>query len=110
MDFSRVQNAGSRVFGETVDYTPLGGNVEPVRGIFDAEHQVAEIFDVRSDGGPMEVSSRRPVLSVNLKALDDITPKRGDLVRAQTVLYQVVDIMPDGQGDADLLLAIVKEA
>ncbi len=109
MDWDRIQKAGRRAFGEVVEYTPTGGNPEPVRGIFDAAHSVVELVNIASDGGPMQIESKRPILSVNLDSLDDIVPKRGDTIRARTILYKVAEIQVDGQGDADLLLEVVKE-
>lgn len=95
---SRIQTAGQNTFGETVVFTPAStGTPETVTGIFDAEHHYQEVM------GDAVIETSRPRLIVRLAALSE-APLRTDAITVRSTNYTVIEVMPDGQGDIELVL------
>ena len=94
---ARIQTAGQSVFGETVTFTPSGGNPEIVTGIFSAEHIYQELV------GDTVVETTKPTVIVRSAALSQ-TPVRRDSISVRAIGFTVIEIMPDGQGDLALVL------
>lgn len=96
-----VVKAAMDAFARPVTFLPaaLGAVPQPMRGIFDAAHEVVEL-----DAQGVPVSSRQPVLSVRVSEFQGAGPRADDrfLVGAKT--YQVFDQEPDGQGALKLIL------
>lgn len=94
----RLQSAGQTIFGETVTFTPAATSTsETVTGIFDAEHHYQEIT------GDSVIETSRPRLIVRLAALSR-DPVRTDAITVRSTNYTVLEVMPDGQGDLELVL------
>jgi hypothetical protein len=87
------------VFGESVTYTPTGGQAVTLTGIFDAAYQVVEF----QEGAP--VSTVMPVLGVRLSDFA-AAPLQGDAVVIRGASYAVKDVEPDGKGGAKLKLQL----
>jgi len=96
----RIQTAGQTVFGETVVFTPaLTGTPETVTGIFDAEHHYQEVME----GAVIETSRPRLVLQ---RTTLSVTPLRTDGITVRSTGYTVLEVMPDGQGDLEIILEV----
>jgi hypothetical protein len=94
----RIQTAGQTLFGETVTFTPAATSTpETVTGIFDAEHDYQEI------AGDSVIETSRPRLIVREAALS-APPVRTDAITVRSTNYTVIEVMPDGQGDIELVL------
>lgn len=94
----RIQTAGQTFFGEPVTFTPAATSTpETVTGIFDAEHHYQEII------GDSVIETSRPRLVVRLAALSE-APLRTDAITVRSTNYTVLEVMPDGQGDIELIL------
>lgn len=85
-------------FDDPATYTPEGGSAVSLKGIFDAEHEVAAEFDGPGGG----VSSSRPQF-VCRTADVAANPVGGRLV-VGTTAYTIVDHWPDGTGMSTLIL------
>jgi hypothetical protein len=93
----RIHYAGQKVFGETVVFTPDGGDPQTVTGIFDSEFTYQEMI------GETVVETSRPRMI--LRATDITgTPARADAINVRSTDYSIVEIHPDGQGDLEMLL------
>lgn len=94
---NRILDASNRVFGESVIYTPDGGQPFSITGIFDVAH-----IEVDPDTGAA-VTSAEPVLGLKR---DDLAaePKPRDSVTVRGIQYRIVDKQPDGQGGINLIL------
>jgi hypothetical protein len=93
----RAMKACRTTFGESVSYTPAGGSVSTIQGIFSAESVVVE--------GGLPVISKDPTLGIRKADLgDDFEPSQGDAVVIRTVSYVVTDFRDDGQGGVSLQL------
>ena len=84
------------MFGEPVTVTPSGGSPVAGRGIFANRA-------INDDVGDTEVTRTVPVLSVRLSEFP-VTPVQGLAIEVRSVAYEVDNILPDGQGAADLVL------
>ena len=78
-------------------YRPLAGGVCSVRGIFDANHTSIGIHD------GVTYSTVAPMLGIRLADFQSSLVQR-DRFEIENVLYEVLDIKPDGQGGAELTL------
>ena len=97
---SRIQTAGQTIFGETVVFTPVATSTpETVTGIFDAEHHYQEVME----GAVIETS--RPRIVLQRTALS-ATPVRTDGITVRSTNYTVLEVMPDGQGDLEIILEV----
>lgn len=92
-----IIRAGIRTFGETVVYTPQLKAPREIRAIFNAEFQ-----GVDPNIG-VGIGSVAPVIDVRLADISE-TPSPGDRVCIRGDHYRVVEMQPDGQGAARLLL------
>lgn len=98
------------VFGDPVDFRPVGGAAYTISGIFDRAY--TQDVDPLDDGSTINTTS--PVLGV-LDSEFDSPPKKGDrvfigVVGGETVntLFAVSDIQPDSHGGSKLILNRVK--
>jgi hypothetical protein len=80
-----------------VEYLPMGESPVEIKAVFSNSHVEVDI----GDGVP--VSSIRPTLFLKLTTIPR-SPKRGDRVRVDGVLYRVEDSQLDGEGGALLIL------
>lgn len=94
---ARVQVAGQRALGESVTYTPSGDAPVSIRGVFSEAGLHVELM------AGVEVETRGPVLSVHLADLA-AAPAHGDAVTVRSQDYTVLQVIVDGEGDADLFL------
>lgn len=103
MDFKSLTDQALGVcvgaLGEPVSYTPQGGSVVTVQGIFSNP-----FYEIVSPGG-VPVLTRKPTLGIQLSSLP-VEPKIGDAVTVRSVNYTVSDVNDDGQGGADLFLKL----
>ncbi len=86
-------------FAEAVDYTPAGGAMVTVTGVYDEQYTAVDMLDGQG------VTSAMPVLGVQLSQF--VTPpQQGDaltIVRTSEA-FLVKEVRPDGHGWAKLLL------
>lgn len=88
-------------FGVSVVYTPAGGApMDPIPGIFDAEHQLAAL-------GGMDVASVSPQIMVREADLPE-NHGDGDTIAIGAVTYAVRFPEPDGTGMVTLKLEKVE--
>lgn len=96
IDFAAlVLGPAMAAFGEPVTLTPPV--TPPPRAVFafkPVEIQLAE-------GGVH--STNQPALGVRLAEFP-VAPRQGDVVTFRGIRYALVDVIPDGQGGADLML------
>ena len=94
-----IQMAAQQALGEPATYAPVVGSSFAIRGVFSEVHEQVEV------GADVTISSVGPAISVHLA---DVTaaPVRGDIVTVRGKDYKVVDVQPDGEGDADLILKV----
>ncbi len=102
--FAALNEACRDAFSVAIAWTPAGGAQVvtnpaglPLTGIFDSRHYSALDGD---DGAG--VSTLRTTVSVVLTDLPGVA--REDVIAAEGAVYEVVDILPDGQGMAALVL------
>ena len=96
-DFAHsVLEACVTTFGRDVTYRSTQGS-QSLKGIFDAAHQIISLQD------GLEYSTIKPTLGIRLSDLE-ASPIQGDEVVIESIRHQVVDIQPDGQGGALLIL------
>jgi hypothetical protein len=94
---SRILNLSKKNFGEPCVHYPNAGGSFNFTGIFDNETQ-----SVDPDTEKL-ISGTQPSLGVNL--FDFVTgPKEDDQIQIRNLRYKVIDVKPDGQGGATLLL------
>jgi len=89
------------LYGQTVLYTPQTTGVPvPVVAIFEAAAAVVEV------DGEVQVESRKPVIRMRKKNLDDagIDPEHEDTVQVEGLNYRVVETQPDGHAEIMLIL------
>ena len=89
-----------RVHDEAITWTPAAtGTPESVRAIFHAHHELLTV-----DESGLEVSTLHPMLDVTISALS-AAPARDDrwTVDETATSYVVIDIRPDGFGNAKLI-------
>ncbi|WP_439292354.1 MULTISPECIES: head-tail joining protein [Rahnella] len=98
------------VFGDPVDFRPVGGVAYIISGIFDRAY--TQDVEPLEDGSTINTTS--PVLGV-LDSEFSSPPKRGDrvfigLVGGEQVntLFAVSDVQPDSHGGSKLILNRVK--
>jgi hypothetical protein len=97
-----ILDAGIRVFGRDVLYTPLVGSPATVRGVFDKPTQNVP-FGLAVD--PLVLASLKPRLGVKLADLPSDQAVVGDTVGPiDGVTYTVAEVEKDGQGGASLVL------
>lgn len=84
------------ILGEPVTLLPEDADPFVVTGLFKADHEEIDV----STGIP--ISSVQPVLEV--RALDAGDIEEGDRAEVQGVLYQIVDVRPDGHGTLKVFL------
>jgi len=96
----RVFGPAARIFqsalGETVTYTPQGGDAVSLQGIFTADYYAA------LEGGELQVASTKP--AVSLPVADVPNAAQGDGVTVQGTAYTVAEVQPDGMGMVALIL------
>lgn len=98
-----VQDHATRTFGERgvglVRWKPAAGGEYLVRGIFRAPHIA---LDGELEAG---ISETEPRLGVKIEDLP-AEPLKDDLVEVPDggTEYRVIDVQPDGEGMADLIL------
>ncbi|MGX0875926.1 hypothetical protein ACSSV4_000598 [Roseovarius sp. MBR-154] len=85
------------VFGDLAQYTPQGGALIEVPGIFTAAH--ARVLDGAGPG----VSSVSPVFAIFEDALPE-SPAQGDTLDLRGQSWRVADLEPDGTGMVRLIL------
>jgi len=95
--------ATTELLGEEAVYQTASDDSNPpeafsVRGIWSGPHQAMYL----STEGP-EYSTTQPSFSVRLSDFDE-TPKQGDGITIFATDYEVIDVQPDGQGMATLIL------
>lgn len=92
-----VLNHAKKNFGEPcIHFSSMGGQFN-FTGIFDNETQ-----SVDPDTEKL-ISATQPSLGVNL--FDFVTePKEDDQIQIRNLRYRIIDVKPDGQGGATLLL------
>lgn len=99
VDFSDLTElalgAVTETLGEDVSYTPSGGSLSTVRGVFNAR-------SVELDGG-VPVMTEQPNLLVRISDFA-ATPAQGDAVTARATNYTVSRVDLDGEGGAVLFL------
>jgi hypothetical protein len=100
IDFSTlVLGPAMAAFGEPVTYDPVEGDAFALTAVVDLAH--AEVSF--TDGAP--VSTVKPMLGVRLADFPaGIAPQQDDQATVRGTLYDVVDVEPDGQGGAMLVM------
>lgn len=95
---NRLLGAAKREFGENVTYTPANrpGPSFVVDGIFNEMYQEV-------DQGGVVVTSQQPNLGIRLSDFPN-PPFNEDKVAIRGFMYKVIDVQPDGEGGAKLLL------
>lgn len=93
------------VFGEDNPclYTPVGGSVFSINGIFDAAYLRVEMGD-----SGLASTTENPILGVRTAQFPiGKSPRKGDLVLVKSVntVFMVKDVHFDGHGHAKLMLA-----
>lgn len=101
VDFDRLVNAASmRTFARPVEYRRPNGPPATLRGVFHREH----IALAMADGAA--VSAMQARLSVRLSEFPPhLSPRQGDVVTIGAETWQVMDVQPDAEGVAALLLS-----
>ena len=98
--------ASTKLLGEEVEYAPSTVDSDPppesftVRGVWSAPHMAVSL----GEGG--EYSMTQPSLDVRLSDFTE-EPKQTDLLTVFDTEYEVIDVQPDGQGAARLVLRSV---
>ena len=93
----RVQLAGQSFLGESAVYAPAAGGSFAIRILFRSAHEEITL----EDGVP--VSTVRTLAQVHLADFS-VDPLQGDGLTARGTSYEVIDVQPDGEGDAQLVL------
>jgi len=95
----RVQLAAQRALGETVLFWPV--EAPPYEYV---EAIVYEEFDhvTLDDGVP--VTTKRKMLAVHLADFTIREPAQGDSFQIGIGVFQVIDVQPDGEGDAHVFV------
>lgn len=83
--------------GESVTYTPQGGDPVTISGIFDDKVYIID------PGTGTRILSKTCLLEVQLSVFD-IRPKQFDSVIVRSVTYNVLEVDQDGAGAATLHL------
>lgn len=94
--FSGVGRTFTQALGETVIYTPAGGDPVSLNGIFTQDYVA-----VGADGN-LQSESVSP--AVSLRSADVPLAAQGDEARVAGVDYTVVEVHPDGFGMVTLIL------
>ena len=92
-----ILRASEAAFGEQCTYTPKVGSPFQIDGIFDDNYQ-----EVPSQG-ETKVQSTGPKLGIRMQQFST-NPGEGDTVTIRSIVYRVLEFLPDGQGGADLIL------
>ncbi len=90
VDFGPMQEACRETFGETVSYTPAGGEATSVTGVFNLRSQ-----ELSAEG--VVINALRPNLGIKTDDLED-EPAQGDTVSVRGVTYKVAEVEDDGEG------------
>lgn len=89
------------VFGQPATFTPTVSQPSALpyagRGVFDFK-----AVEIPLEDGSYH-STNQPTLGVRLADFS-VVPKQGDSVALAGATYEIVDVIPDGQGKADLML------
>jgi hypothetical protein len=101
IDFDLVLAPAMAAFAQSITLTPTvsqpGAPAYAARGVFDFK-----AVEIPLDDGTFH-STNQPTLGIRL-ADYAVAPKQGDLLSMPQGNYQIADVVPDGQGGADLLL------
>jgi len=94
-----------QIQGEEAVYQPASSDSNPpdaftIRGVWSGPHQAINL----SAEGP-EYSTTQPSLGVRLADFDT-APRQDDIIIIFGTYYQVIDVQPDGQGAATLILQL----
>lgn len=94
-----------RVFGESVNYRPAGGEPYDITGVFDRAY--TQEVDSLDDG--VGITTTKPVLGVR-DVVFRAPPKQGDRLYIPSVdtVFAVADVQPDSHGGTKLLLNKVR--
>jgi hypothetical protein len=94
---SRILNHAKKNFGDPCVLNPDSDEPFPFDGIFDNAHMMVDVDTEQP------VSATHPTLGVNLFDFE-VEPTRADQVQLRNLIYKIIDILPDGQGGATLVL------
>ncbi len=86
-------------FADEATYTPTGGQVIKVKGIYDA--------DFIDPGLAIEIGEGGVQPSFICKSSDLPNPRHDDLLVVRGVAHKVVGVQPDGQGVTTLILVLI---
>jgi len=88
-------------FGQDITFRPLGGSDFTMKAIFD------ESFLAVDPNSGAAVQSLESKIAVKVSDITDQisrVPGKGDQVVISSVVYRIVEYMPDGKGSADIIL------
>jgi hypothetical protein len=107
------------VFGYTITYSFQTGGSQVITGVFDREFLSLAALGAGpfpsqgalAIGAPGAISTRKPVLGVQLSQFTAGTPAQGDRLSVYTnageyLTFVVREVQPDGHGDAKLTLKL----
>lgn len=99
VDFDKLVNKPlSRIFGQTVAYTPpSGGDPVSASGVWWKAHQTVET------DGESNFSSTAPTLGIRLSEWP-VAPIQYGQVEVDGQSYKIEEVQPDGEGGAKLIL------
>lgn len=83
-------------FGVTASYTPVGGSVTSIVGIFDNDYRAVDA------GGTMDFAISRPIFTC--KTSDVPSAVEGDALVINSIDYIAVVVMDDGTGVTQMML------
>lgn len=96
---ANVLSAHMGVFGESITYTPAGGQAFSTTGVFDEAYREVDL------AGGMAVTTDMPVVGVRLSQFA-IAPAQGDQLVIDRLAWTFVvkEVRSDGHGFAKLML------
>ncbi len=99
-----AQRATLRAFGESVSYTPIGGELVSLVGIFSERYVDVDLNAVSGNIGNVSVASVGPAIDFKLADLPGGVAERGATLVIRGKAYTVANVEPDGHGAALLRL------
>lgn len=94
--FAGVGRVFTNALGQTVTYTPAGGEAVSLQGVFTQDY-----VSVGADGN-LQSESVSPAVSLRLADVPNVA--QGDVVRIDGTDYTTVNVQPDGFGMVTLIL------
>lgn len=95
--FEEVDAAGVRTFGEVVTITYHDAAPQDVDGVWEAPGERAILID------GLAVATTEPSLGFHVSDLARV-PERGDTITRASIIYEVGEVMLDGQGGVTVFL------